>query len=91
MNPEILDMLFIGSGLLLGIAAHIVKKVIELREVDRTFSLKRYITENPYKTFMVAVYAIGGAATLHSVGDLSFATAVITGAAANSFSGKGAG
>ena len=33
MNPEILDMLFIGSGLLLGIAAHIVKKVIELREV----------------------------------------------------------
>ena len=91
MNPEIVELATIGAGLLLGIAAHIVKKVIELREVDRTFSLKRYIMENPYKTFVVFVYSIGGAATLHGVGDLSFATAVITGAADNSFSGKGAG
>ena len=69
----------------------IVKKVIELRETDITFSLKRYVTENPYKTFMVLVYAVAGAAGLYMDGSLTFYTAVVTGAAANSFSGKGAG
>lgn len=81
----------IGLGLLLGIVAHIVKKVIELRETDHSFSFKRYIVENPYKTFMVVVYAVGGAAGLHMDGTLSLYTAIVTGAAANSFSGKGAG
>ena len=87
----ILEYAVVAGGLLLGIVAHIVKKVIELRETDHTFSFKRYVKENPYKTFMVFVYAIGGAATLHGAGELGFASAIITGAAANSFSGKGAG
>jgi hypothetical protein len=85
------EYLLIGAGLLLGIVAHIVKKVIEQRELDKTFSLKRYLMENPYKTFMVVVYAVGGAAGLHMDGSLTVYTALITGAAANSFSGKGAG
>lgn len=81
----------IALGLLLGVLAHIIKKVIEQRELDRSFSLMRYLTENPYKTFMVLVYAIGGAAGLHMDGSLTIYTAMVTGAAANSFSGKGAG
>lgn len=81
----------VALGLLTGIVAHIVKKVIEQRATDLTFSLKRYLAENPYKTFMVCFYAIGGAAGLAIDGSLTFYTAIITGAAANSFSSKGAG
>lgn len=85
------DLLLVGGGLLFGVIAHIVKKVIEQRESDKTFSLKRYLVENPYKTFMVFVYAVGGAVGLYMDGSLSLYTAIVTGAAANSFSGKGAG
>ena len=81
----------IAAGLVLGVLAHIIKKVIELRETDRTFSLVKYLTQNPYKTFMVLVYAIGGAAGLAMDGSLTIYTAMVTGAAANSFSGKGMG
>jgi hypothetical protein len=88
---DVMEYLPIAGGLLLGIVAHIIKKVIEQRELDKTFSLKRYLVENPYKTFMVLVYAIGGAAGLHMDGSLTLYTAIVTGAAANSFSGKGAG
>lgn len=88
---ETLELVYAGLALMTGVAAHIVKKVIEERELDKTFSLKRYLSENPYKTFMVIVYAIGGAFGLHMAGDLSVYTALITGAAANSFSGKGSG
>jgi len=87
----VMEYLPVFAGLLLGIIAHIIKKVIEQRESDRTFSLKKYLTENPYKTFMVFVYAIGGAAGLHMDGSLTIYTAIVTGAAANSFSGKGSG
>lgn len=89
---EIITMYWATAfGLLIGVAAHIVKKVIEMRETDLTFSIKRYLMENPYKTFMVLFYAIGGAAGLAMDGSLTFYTAIVTGAAANSFSGKGAG
>ena len=77
--------------MLIGLAAHIVKKVIEMPETDLTFSIKRYLMENPYKTFMVLFYEIGGAAGLAMDGSLTFYTATVTGAGANSFSGKGAG
>lgn len=85
------ESVLIPSGLMLGIVAHVVKKVIELRQTDHTFSLKRYLVENPYKTFMVFVYAIAGAAGLHMDGTLTVYTAIITGATASSLSGKGAG
>ena len=91
MDAQIYNLALMAAGLLFGIAAHIVKKVVEQRETDKTFSLKRYLVENPYKTFMVVVYAFGGAAGLYMDGSLTFYTALITGAAANSFSGKGSG
>jgi hypothetical protein len=88
---ELTELLPIVAGLFLGITAHIVKKVIELRQTDHSFSLKKYLTENPYKTFMVVFYGVGGAAGLYMDGTLSVYTAIVTGVAANSFSGKGAG
>lgn len=81
----------VTAGLLIGVLAHIIKKVIEQREMDHSFSFKKYLTQNPYKSLMVLVYAIGGAAGLAMDGSLTVYTAIITGAAANSFSGKGAG
>lgn len=89
MTP--LDYGLVIGGLLLGVIGHIVKKVVEQREMDRSFSLKRYLVENPYKTFMVIFYAGAGAVGLHMDGTLSMYTAIVTGFAANSFSGKGAG
>ena len=89
MTP--LEYGLIGGGLILGVIGHIIKKVVELRTTDHTFSLKRYLVENPYKTFMVIFYAGGGAVGLHMDGTLSVYTAIVTGFAANSFSGKGAG
>ena len=86
-----LDYALVGFGLILGVVGHIVKKVVELRETDHTFSLRRYLIENPYKTFMVVFYAGGGAVGLYMDGTLSIYTAIVTGFAANSFSGKGAG
>lgn len=82
---------FIFLGLVLGVAAHILKKVIQQRENDKTFSLKRYLTENPYKTAMVVFYAGAGAAGLHLDGSLSIYTAMVTGFTANSLSGKSDG
>ena len=84
----ILEYAFIVIALLLGVVAHIVKKVIQQREMDKTFSLSRYLTENPYKTFMTIFYAAAGAAGLHMDGSLSIYTAIVTGFAANSLSGK---
>lgn len=86
-----IEYVWIALGLLAGVVAHIIKKVIEERETNKSFSLKSYLTENPYKTFMVLFYAVAGAAGLYMDGSLSVYTAIVTGAAANSFSGKGAG
>ncbi len=78
----------VAVGLIIGVAAHIIKKVIETRETVKEFSLKMYLTENPYKTIMVVFYAVAGAAGLNMDGSLTFYTALVTGFAANSLSGK---
>lgn len=84
-----MEYVWIVLGLLGGVIAHIVKKVINQRESDKTFSLKKYLTLNPYKTFMVLFYAGAGAAGLYVDGSLTVYTAMVTGFAANSLSGKG--
>lgn len=89
MTP--VEYALVGLGLVLGVVAHIIKKVIEQRETDTTFSLKRYLVERPYKTFMVLFYAVGGTVGLYMDGTLSIYTALVTGFAANSLSGKGEG
>ena len=84
-----LEYVWVGLALLAGIAGHIVKKIVEVRETDASFSLKRFIMENPYKTFMTVFYAVGGALLLVQMDQLSIYTALLTGFSANSLSGKG--
>ena len=77
----------IGLGAALGIVGHVLKKVIQQRESDATFSLNKYLTMYPYKTAMTVFYAVGGLAGLYFSGTESFYTALLTGFAANSLSG----
>jgi len=77
----------IVGGALLGVIGHVLKKVIQQREADNTFSLKQYLTLYPYKTAMTFFYAAGGVAGLYFSGTEAFYTALLTGFAANSLSG----
>lgn len=86
-----IDELIIAGGTLVGVAGHVLKKVIQQRESDKTFSLKRYLMENPYKTAMTVFYAGGGVAGLYFSDTATFYTAIVTGFAANSLSGKSDG
>lgn len=77
----------VAGGALLGVVGHVLKKVIQQRESDNTFSLRQYLTLYPYKTAMTFFYAAGGVAGLYFSGTAEFYTALLTGFAANSLSG----
>lgn len=77
----------IVGGAILGVIGHVLKKVIQQRETDNTFSLHQYLTLYPYKTAMTFFYAAGGVAGLYFSDSASFYTALVTGFAANSLSG----
>lgn len=77
----------IVGGLLLGIVAHIVKKVITHRESDVKYGITQFLKDNPYKTFMTFFYAGAGLMGLYVMGDVSIYTAILTGFSANSLSG----
>jgi hypothetical protein len=83
----IMPYLSVAAGALLGVAAHVIKKVVTQREHDKTFSLPKYLSENPYRVIMTVFYAAAGVAGLIAAGDVSFYTALVTGFAANSLSG----
>ena len=73
--------------MLLGNITHIVKKVIEARKTDGAFSLKKYLTMFPYKTFMVIMAGVGGYLALLTTGELTYVTAYMAGFMANSLGG----
>ena len=82
------DNALIGLGLIIGIAAHIVKKVIQQRENgDKGYGIKQFFRDNPYKTFMTFFYGGAGLMGLYVIGDVSIYTAILTGFSANSLSG----
>ena len=75
------------AGVIFGIAGHILKKVIQVREELPTFSLRDFLTMYPYKTAMTVFYAVGGTAGLYFSGTEELYTALLVGFAANSLSG----
>jgi hypothetical protein len=79
--------LIVAAGCLSGIAGHILKKVIQQRESDSTFTLKDFLSKYPYKTAMTVFYAVGGTAGLYFSDAATFYTALTVGFAANSLSG----
>jgi len=82
-----MELLYLILAMLAGSAAHIVKKVIEKRKTDATFSLKDFLTKYPYKTALAVMAGVGGFLGLQAAGELSLASAFMTGYIANSLGG----
>lgn len=85
-----MSMTFIASTIglmLLGNITHVVKQVVQIRESDGTFSLAKYLSMYPYKTFLILMAGMGGYLGLLSAGELSYVTAFMTGFMANSIGG----
>ncbi len=78
-------------ALLLGIAVHILKKVMQLRQEDKTFHLRDYLMGWPYQTAVSVIMSIGGYIGLMATGELSGASAFLMGVTANSLAGAAPG
>ncbi len=84
-----MEMALLILALLVGVAGHILKKVIQVRNTDKTFSLKKYLTAYPYKTVLMVFIAAGAFLYLLDDGTLSYATAFMAGFSASSAGGTG--
>lgn len=73
--------------MLLGNVTHIVKKVVEVRQTDGTFSLTKYLSMFPYKTFLIVMAGTGGYLALLSADELTYVNAFMAGFMANSLGG----
>ena len=74
-------------ALLAGTGTHVLKKVIERRKTDDTFSFKKFLTAYPYKTTLTVMAGVGGFLGLLAAGELSYASAFMAGYVANSLGG----
>ncbi len=73
--------------MLLGATTHVVKKVVERRKTNETFSLKEYLTKYPYKTFLVVMAGGAGYLGLLTMNELTYISAFMTGYVADSLGG----
>ena len=79
-------------AMLLGNLAHIIKKVVQVREtVDNKFRLSTYLVMYRYKTYLVVIAGFIGYITLNSTNELTYLTAFMAGYMANSLGGIEAG
>lgn len=82
-----LEIVTLIGLLLLGNCAHVLKKVVEVRTNDvdlADYGVRDYLAAYPYKTALMVITAVGTAAGLHAAGELSWASAFLTGYAAQS-------
>ena len=82
-----METLYLILLMLAGVGVHIVKKVVERRKTDESFSLKDWLTKYPYKTVMVIAAGAVGFLGLQATGELTMVTAVMTGYMADSLGG----
>jgi len=73
--------------MLLGNVTHVIKKVVEVRQTDGTFSVWKYLSMYPYKTFLIVMAGFGGYLGLLSADELTYVTAFMAGFMANSIGG----
>lgn len=88
---ELTDHILPVIALVLGYVVHILKKVIQQRQRNETFSLKDYINKWPYQTIVSLIMSLGGYLGLMAVGDLTAASAFLMGVTANSLAGAAPG
>jgi hypothetical protein len=82
-----MEMLFLVLLLIAGTGTHVLKKIVERRQTDDTFSAKDWLTKYPYKTALTFMAGVGGFLALMAVGELTFVSAFMTGYVANSLGG----
>jgi len=74
-------------ALLAGTGTHVLKKLIEKRKTDSTFTFKKWLTAYPYKTVLTFMAGVGGYLLLQATGELTYASAFMAGYMANSLGG----
>jgi hypothetical protein len=72
------------AAMLFGVAVHIAKKAMTLKKTDPAFSLKGYLLDYPYQTFLTFASAAGVFLGLVSGDALTLSSAFLGGVAANS-------
>ena len=82
-----MEYLLLVIAMLAGTGTHVLKKVIERRKTDDTFSFKKFLTAYPYKTILTVMAGVGGFLGLLAAGELSYASAFMAGYVANSLGG----
>lgn len=82
-----MEMLYLILLLIAGTGTHVLKKIVERRQTDDTFSAKDWLTKYPYKTALTFMAGVGGFLALMAAGELTFVSAFMTGYVANSLGG----
>lgn len=79
-----IEYILLGACMLLGVFTHVVKKIVERRKADHTFSLKDWLTKYPYKTILTLMAGLCGYLGLMAAGELTYISAFMAGFVANS-------
>lgn len=82
-----MEYVYLILALVVGTGTHVLKKVVERRKTDDTFTLKIWLTKYPYKTGLTLMAGIGGFLGLMAAGELSYASSFMVGYMANSLGG----
>jgi len=78
------DHLVFLSIMALGHLAHTLKAVVQLREADKTLTLRKYVNQRPYKTGLALCGSLIGYVMLADTGQLTLVAAMGVGYMADS-------
>lgn len=83
-----MEMYLFAGLIVLGLIAHVLGKLMELRRADSTLTMKKYFQSHPYQSGYSLISAIAGGIVLHEYGELTVVTAIATGYMADSIMDK---
>lgn len=82
-----MEYVYLILAMVFGTATHVLKKVVERRKTDDTFTLTAWLTKYPYKTMLTMMAGVGGFLGLLAAGELTLASSFLAGYMANSLGG----
>ena len=82
-----METLYLILAMVVGTGTHVLKKVVERRKTDDSFTLTAWLTKYPYKTGLTFMAGVGGFLGLMAMGELTYASAFMAGYMANSLGG----
>ncbi len=82
-----MEYLLLILAMVVGTGTHVLKKVVERRKTDDSFTLKAWLTKYPYKTVLTLMAGVGGFLGLMAAGELTYASSFMAGYMANSLGG----